>query len=190
MKRILFITYGLLVMVIIFAFVLDRKIWAIDSVVLGFVLTVLYLFRRQLNLTVFLFLLISMLVLMHSLSVFGLFRMTFWGYEYDTYVHAYSSIVIALTAFNYMKKFNIPLPETVFMTLLITLGGGLLNELVEFAGYKLFGRGEGLFLLGPGDIGATNEYENLMTDFFNDFYGNVAGILLSLIYHLRVNKSD
>ncbi|MBN1621053.1 MAG: hypothetical protein JW871_00495 [Endomicrobiales bacterium] len=93
-----------------------------------------------------------------------------------------------MAAFNYMLKYNVSFFETAFMALLITLGIGLLNELVEFAGYKLFGRGEGLFLLGPGDIGDKRFFENLMTDFFQDFYGNIAGIAISSIYWLKYGK--
>ncbi len=190
-KKILIGTYFLLIIVIIFAFILNRKIWAVDSVILSIVLFFLYLIRRNLNLTDFLFTLIALLVLMHCFSVFGFFKMTFFGLEYDTYVHTYSSLIIAMIAFNYMRKFNLPLFEILVTAFLITLGVGLFNELVEFAGYKLFGRGEGLFLLGPGDIGNTNPYENLMTDFFNNFWGNLAGLFFSTLYFLiRGKKSD
>lgn len=189
-KYILTVTYLLLVVFIVSAFVLHREIWAVDSLVFGVILYAIYLFRKPFNLTDFLFLLLAMLVIMHCSAVFGFFSVTFFGHEYDTYVHAASSIVIALTAFNYMLKFKVSLIETAFFALLITLGTGLSNELVEFAGYKLFGRGEGIFLLGPGDIGAENVFENLMTDFFNDFYGNITGIILSLGYHFKADKPN
>ncbi|MEA3505897.1 MAG: hypothetical protein U9R36_00140, partial [Elusimicrobiota bacterium] len=124
-------------------------------------------------------------VIMHCSAVYGWFKMSFFGYEYDAYVHTYSSIILAVIAFNYVKKFNQNLAETVFLAMFITLGVGLFNELVEFAGYKLMGKGEGLFLLGPGDIGATNAFENLMTDLFQDFYGNLAGLFLAVVYTLK-----
>ncbi len=188
-KKILITAYILLAVVIVFAFILARKIWAVDSLVLGFILTLIYLIRRQLNLTDFLFMLIAVLVLMHCFAVFGLFKMTIFGYEYDTYVHTYSSIIIAMIAFNYALKFRVSIIETALLALMITLGAGLLNELVEFAGYCIFGKGEGLFLLGPGDIGATNAFQNLMTDFSSDFYGNITGIFLSIIwYKFKVKK--
>ncbi|MFW6134241.1 MAG: hypothetical protein ACOC5R_01540 [Elusimicrobiota bacterium] len=187
-KKILFVTLGLILIAVISAFILNRLIWAVDSVILSAVLVVIYFLRKQLNLTDFLFSLICILVLMHCFAVFGLFKMTFFGLEYDTYVHTYSSIVIAMVAFNYALKFRISKLEAVFIALFITLGVELFNELVEYAGYRFFGRGEGLFLLGPGDIGATNAFENLMTDFFSDFYGNIAGIVLSVLYHFRCNN--
>ncbi|MFC2049019.1 hypothetical protein ACFLR5_02230 [Elusimicrobiota bacterium] len=189
MKKIILIsTYVLLLVIVAAAFILDRRIWVIDSIILGIALTCVYLIYKRLNLTSFLFLLISLLVLSHCFAVFGLFKMTILGLEYDTYVHTYSSIIIALIAFNYVQKFRISLMESALLALIITLGIGLSNELIEFAGYSMFGRGEGLFLLGPGDIGSTNAFENLMTDFFSDFYGNLTGIFISLVYHSRFKR--
>ena len=172
------VTYAGLLVAALSAFLLDRRIWAVDAAVLAALLTGIYYLRRALNLTPFLFALICALFLAHALAVFGFFRMTILGYEYDTYIHTYSSVVAALVAFNYAAKFDIPLAERLLIALLLALGVGLLNELVEFAGYRLFGRGEGLFLLGPGDIGATDAFENLMTDLLHDFYGNLAGLAI------------
>ncbi len=127
---------------------------------------------------------ICFLPLLHSLGAFGFFKMSFLGLEYDTYVHFTSALVIGIAAFNYTGKFPSRILERIFIALLITLGFGLLNELIEYAGYAMFGTGEGFFRLGPGDIGATNAYENLMTDFFNDFRGNMAGIAAGAVYAL------
>jgi len=184
-KKILLAVYVLLLVPVTAAFVLKRQIWAVDSAFMGFLLYLVYRARRALNITGFLFVLLSSLVLLHCFAVFGMFRMTILGFEYDTYIHFYSGIVVGMVVFNYTGKYRVSLAESVIMAFFIALGAGLLNELIEFAGYKLFGEGEGLFMLGPGDIGATNAFENLMTDFFNDFYGNLSGIIAAVVYRLR-----
>ncbi len=42
-------------------------------------------------------------------------------------------------------------------------------------------------MLGPGDIGAENAFDNLMTDFVHDFFGGTVGVALSAIW--RVSHS-
>ena len=179
----LIVTLGLLIIPFVFSFILKNHEWAVDALFFGGVFILIYFLRKMLNLTPFLFILLAILVLAHCFAVFGFFKMTFFGQEYDTYIHSYSSVIIAMMSFNYFKKFHLGYFEIVIFALLITLGIGLFNELLEFAGYKIFGAGEGFFLLGPGDIGNTNAYENLMTDFFNDFYGNLIGLFLASIYY-------
>ena len=180
-RLILAATWLVLAGVVAAAFLTGRRIWAVDAVVFAALLGGLYLLRSRLRLTPALFTLLCTIVVAHGLAVFGLFGMTLFGVEYDSYIHSYSSIVVALVVFHYVLGLDLPLPETLILTLLLALGLGLLNELVEFAGYRLFGRGEGFFLLGPGDIGATDAFENLMTDFFHDLYGNLAGLAAGLV---------
>jgi hypothetical protein len=170
------ISYVILLGVVVAAMLLDRRVWAVDAIVLGAGLAGVSALRRLLNLTPVLFAAVCSVVVIHGLGVFGLFRLTVLGYEWDTYVHTYSLVVAALVAFRYVLRFERSLAETVLVAMLLALGLALANELIEFAGYRLFGRGEGLFLLGPGDIGATDAFENLMTDFFHGFFGAVIGL--------------
>ena len=188
-KLILTVVYSILVALSLIAFILGKPVWAIDSLFWGLILFLLLLMKKTLNLTPFLFILLSGIVVMHSAAVFGLYTMTFFGQEYDTYIHVYASIVLAMFCFQYLRKFRIPLLENALFAVLLALGIGLLNELIEFAGYRLFGEGEGFFLLGPGDIGSTDPYENLMTDFFSDFWGYLIGIAASFVYY-AVQKKD
>jgi uncharacterized membrane protein YjdF len=120
-------------------------------------------------------------VAIHGLGVFGLFRLTVLGYEWDTYVHTYSLIIGTLVAFRYVLRIERSLAETVVVAMLLALGLALANELIEFAGYRLLGQGEGLFLLGPGDIGSTDAFENLMTDFYHGFTGVVIGLGIGIV---------
>ncbi len=178
-RRILIVALILLAGVIPAAFLLDRMIWALDTVVLGAGLVGIYALRRRLELTPLLFALLAFVVLAHCWAVLGFFRMTFWGIEYDSYVHTWANLIAALVAFRYAGKFRLPPVERLLVAFLLVLGLGLTNELIEFAGYRIGGTGEGLFLLGPGDIGATNAFENLMTDFTHDAAGAVVGLLLA-----------
>ncbi len=179
--RILAVTLLLLVGAVLAAFLLDRPIWALDAVVLGLGLVLVHRIRRPLALTPLRFALLAFVVLAHCYAVFGLFRMTFLGVEYDSYVHTWSNIVAALVAYGYVRQFRRSRFETLLVALLLVFGLGLANELIEFAGYRIGGEGEGLFLLGPGDIGATDAFENLMTDFTHDAMGAVVGLLLALL---------
>ncbi len=175
------VTYLMLFGIMIVAMVLDRRIWALDAIVLGAGLAGVYALRRTLNLTPVLLTAVCSVVVIHELGVFGLFGMTILGYEWDTYVHTYSLVVGALVAFRYILRLERPVAETAVAAALLALGLALANELIEYAGYRLFGKGEGLFLLGPGDIGATNAFENLMTDFFHGFIGVVVGLGIGIV---------
>ncbi|MCK5598839.1 hypothetical protein KAI78_04380 [bacterium] len=188
-KLILISVYSILAVLSLIAFIKGNPVWAVDSLFWGLVLFVLFLMKKTLNMTPFVFILLSGIVVMHSAAVFGLYGRTIFGLEYDTYIHVYASITLAILCFQYLRKFRIPLLENALFAVLLTLGIGLLNELIEFAGYRLFGEGEGFFLLGPGDIGSTNPYENLMTDFFSNFWGNLIGIAAALVYY-TVRKTD
>lgn len=180
-RLVLFITLSLDALVIPVAFLTGRSIWALDAVVLGGAYAGVWAIRRDLRLTPVLLGMVGVLVLAHTWSVLGMFKMTLLGLEYDSYIHTYSNLVVGLIAIRYMGKFGLGLPERIFAAFLLVLGVGLLNELVEYTGYLIGGQGEGLFLLGPGDIGATNAFENLMTDFLHDALGGVAGLLLGLL---------
>jgi len=184
MRSALFAAWILFAVVVALAFFLDHRIWALDASVIGLVMGGVYLLRRTLNLTLFIFILIVGVGLAHSFAVTGLYGMSFFGVEYDSYIHTYATIVLGIASYHYMRKFRVSVFEAAAVGLLLTMGLGLLNEFVEFAGYRIGGRGEGLFLLGPGDIGAENAFENLMTDFLHDFYGGAVGVSLSLLWHV------
>lgn len=182
-RTILFVTWALLGLAAAIALIRARPVWILDSAVLGLLLGAVFAARRPLNLTPFVFLLFAGSVLFHCLGgVLGGFETTFFGTEYDSYVHSYNSFVMGVAAFGYMRKFKLGLVETTLAAALIALGLGLFNELVEYAGYRIGGTGDGLFLFGPGDVGAESAFDNLMTDFFHDAYGSAAGIAAGLAW--------
>ncbi len=161
------------------AFLWGRPIWALDAAVIGLLLGAVFLLRRALNLTPLLFALVASIGLFHCAGVAGLYGMSFIGLEYDTYVHTWNTFVLGLAACRYMRKHAAGRVEAAVAALLIVLGLGLANELVEFAGDRIGGPGDGWFLTGAGDVGREDAYGNLMTDFANDFLGAAAGITVS-----------
>jgi len=175
-RRVLVTVLLLAAAVVPVALLTGRAIWALDAVVLGAGYYLVFRLRSTLRLTPVLFALLGLLVLAHSWSVLGMFKMSFLGLEWDTYIHTYSNFVVGLIAWRYMGKFDVGGLERFLAAFLLVLGVGLANELVEFIGYRVGGQGEGLFLLGPGDIGATDAFENLMTDFLHDMLGGLAGL--------------
>ena len=185
-RSILGLAWVLMAAVIGLAFALGRPIWALDATVVGLLLWAVYLLRRMLNLTPLLFALAVGIGVFHAAAVTGLYGMTFLGFEYDSYIHTYNSVVVGLLAYQYMKKFGVRKAEAALMAMLITLGIGLFNEIVEFVGYRIGGRGDGWFLMGAGDIGSESAYGNLMTDFLHDFLGMAAGVAGAVFWQARV----
>lgn len=175
-RRVLVTVLLLTAAVVPVALLTGRAIWSLDAVALGTGYYVVYRLRRVLALTPLLLGLLGLLVLAHCWSVLGMFKMSLLGLEWDTYIHTYSNFVVGLIAYRYMGRFRTGRIERLLAAFLLVLGVGLANELVEFIGYRIGGEGEGLFLLGPGDIGATNAFENLMTDFLHDALGGLAGL--------------
>jgi hypothetical protein len=185
-RIILGVAWASMTIVIGLAFFLGRPIWVLDAMVVGLLLWGVYLLRRMLNLTPLLFALAAGIGIFHAAAVSGLYGMTFLGVEYDSYVHTYNSIAVGLLAYQYMKKFAVRKAEAALMAMLITLGIGLFNEIVEFVGYRIGGRGDGWFLMGAGDIGSESAYGNLMTDFLHDFLGMAAGVAGAVFWQTRV----
>jgi len=181
-RSLLFVSWGLLVVVAVLAFLLGRPVWALDAAVIGLFQGGVYLLRRTLNLTPLTFGLILSSGLGHCFAVTGLYGMTFGGIEYDSIIHTYSNIVFGIAAYRYMRKFDVSKIECAAMGMLITMGLGVFSELIEYAGYRIAGQGEGLFLLGPGDVGAENAFDNLMTDFVHNALGGSIGIGLSVLW--------
>jgi hypothetical protein len=178
------------------AFLVHRPIWALDAAVIALLLWAVYGVRRVLNLTPFLFALVACIGIFHVAGVAGLYGMTFIGAEYDSYVHTFNSVVLGLAAYRYTSRLTGRKGEAALLAVLLTLGLGLVNELVEFVGYKAGGRGDGWFLMGAGDIGHEDAYNNLMTDFLHDFLGMAAGVSAAILGRIwrersrRLNVSD
>ncbi len=167
------------------AFLLHRPIWALDAAVIALLLWAVYGLRRALALTPALFALVSCIGIFHVAGVVGLYGMTFIGQEYDSYVHTFNSVVLGLAAYHYTSRLAGRKGEAAILAVLLTLGLGLVNELVEFVGYKAGGKGDGWFLMGAGDIGREDAYSNLMTDFLHDFLGMAAGVSAAFFGRVR-----
>jgi hypothetical protein len=167
------------------AFLLHRPVWALDAAVIALLLWAVYGLRRVLNLTPFLFALVACIGVFHVAGVFGLYGLTFIGQEYDSYVHTVNCVILGLVSYRYASKLPVRRGEAAALAVLVTLGLGLANELVEFAGSKVGGRGDGWFLMGAGDIGREDAYNNLMTDFLHDFLGLAAGVSAALLWQAR-----
>lgn len=126
-------------------------------------------------------------LLLHNLGVFGFYNTTFFSVDYDHYVHFWNGLTLAIILSIYLA-FQIPklkLSTLLFLTFFVVLGLSALHELAEFGAYRLFGYGEGFFLLGPGDIGASGTYENTMLDVFNNLLGAVAGLVISALRKVK-----
>jgi hypothetical protein len=171
------------------AFLVHRPIWALDAAVIALLLWAVYRLRRVLALTPVLFALVACIGIFHVAGVAGLYGMTFIGAEYDSYIHTFNSVVLGLAAFRYTSRLTGRKGEAALLAVLLTLGLGLVNELVEFVGYKAGGRGDGWFLMGAGDVGREDAYNNLMTDFLHDFLGMAAGVSAAFLGRMWRERS-
>ena len=189
MRGLLFVSWGLLAVAAALAFLLGRPVWALDAAVVSLFQGAIYLLRRTLNLTPLTFGLILSAGLAHCFAVTGLYGRTFWGVEYDSIIHTYTNIVFGIAAYRYMRKFDVSKAEAAAVGFLFTMGLGVVNEIIEYVGYRIGGEGEGLFLLGPGDVGAENAFDNLMTDFLHNAFGGVIGVGLSALSDILRGRS-
>ena len=185
---VLIIALAVIAAAAVYAVLAGNTVWAYDAAFLAVLLLIVYACRGFLNLTSFLFALLGLAAIMHMAGAFGAFKTVLLGMEYDTYVHFMTGAIGVLIVYNFLALKQLGTMERVAIALLLLLGIDLVHELLEFAGYNLFGQGEGLFLLGPGDIGRTNAYENLMTDFSNEFLGALLGLVAGLVYEYLSGK--
>lgn len=98
------------------------------------------------------------------------------NYHYDWIVHSVSmgffAAAIASIFYPYLKRAFKSDFTVFFFLLLACLGMGLMNEVLEFVGYKFFGVGHGFMEFGEGDISPNaGPWQNSCTDMLNNIIG-------------------
>lgn len=113
-------------------------------------------------------------IVLHSSKLYG---HSYLGIQFDFYHHFFSCFVIGLLV-NYIlfKKNPENKLQNFVLAVLIVAGIGSLFEIMEFGGYALFGKGEGVFRYGLGDFGELND---TIWDMVNNTLG---AIFASLLY--------
>lgn len=107
------------------------------------------------------------------------------NYHYDWVVHSvgFAFFVIAFCSMSYpyfKNAFKSKL-TIFFLILFFMLGFGALNEIIEYAGYNVFGYGQGFLEFGEGDSSpAAGPWENSSMDLICNLTGGIfaAGLFL------------
>jgi uncharacterized membrane protein YjdF len=133
-----------------------------------------YFARRKIKLHPFHFALFAIALLVHDLGTFGYYRRTFFGLEFDIYVHFYFGMVIGFVlyrAFNHF--FGLTGWKLWVAVALFALGIGGVHELVEWASTMMLGPERGMLKLDPNDPFDTQK----------DLLNNLCGaVLASALY--------
>jgi len=153
-----------------------------DGLFLIGLLLFIYYVKGRLRLLPFHFFLLGLFLVLHNLGVFGFYFNSYYGIEFDTYVHFYFGLVSTLILFR-TYDFIVPLKDKKIKyvaLLMIILGMSAFHELLEYAGGVLLGEGWGFLKAGAGDI----EMWDTQTDMRNNVFG---GLLAIAIYHIKTN---
>jgi len=152
----------------------------------------LFFIRDKIKLHPFHYSLFALFLILHNLGTFGTYSNTYFGLEYDLYVHGFFGFVASLILY---RAYNlVGFYKGLFMYLAIiavVLGFSAFHELFEYAGALTVGEGEGVLFVGAGDI---DEWDT-QKDMFNNLVGALIGLGLYSIKNLffdnkNLNKKD
>jgi len=130
--------------------------------------------RRRLFLGPLHFALFAIGLVLHDLGAFGGYQKTFFGLQYDWFVHFYFGVVGGLVIAR-LLDFRLGLRGAILFLLvvLVVTGIGGLHEIVEAASTRYLGKDLGMLYTGPDDIYDTQE----------DLFNNVLGASLAFALH-------
>ncbi len=159
-----------------------------DFFILSGFLWLVYLARDRLRLHPVHFGMFGVFLLLHNFGVFGFYSMHFAGIEYDWYVHTFFGLVAGLML---SRTYTLRGPYTgtmkVAAVVALVLGFSALTAvevhtdlggLLTFAGAMLFGQGEGVLLIGAGDLDPWDTQKDMLNNL-------VGGLLGMGLYRIR-----
>jgi uncharacterized membrane protein YjdF len=157
-------------------------------VFLGPLLWAVYFCRRVLCLTPGHFSVLAAAFIVHNLGAFGTYRATYFGLDFDTYVHylfgvAGGLIVARALACNYGLFGG----RLWVGTILLILGIGAVHELIEFVSTLLMGPEKGMLKINSPDKFDTHK------DLANNLFGTLTALLVGSILSSETDaesKSD
>ena len=178
-KAILFVSLAVFASLEIQALGMDSH-YKYDLLICAGLSILTYLFRQQISLHWFHFLLFNIFLLTHALGMFQLYETYPLGVEYDYWVHGFFGLICAFVSLQALSASVIKnsLRFSVMATIVIALGVSALHELYEFAGAILLGEGEGVLFVGAGD---TDQWDT-QKDMLNNLIGTLLGVLIYEIY--------
>lgn len=148
-----------------------------DTIVLLVLLVGVYSYKERLDLHPFHFFLFGVFLVFHNFGVFGLYDTSYWGVEFDTYVHFYFGLVSALILNRTYDKW-VKLDDKrlkYFALITLVLGMSAFHEILEYLGGTILGEGMGFLKAGAGDVE--------MWDTQTDMRNNLLGALTAFFYY-------
>src|SRR3989338_754654 len=190
-KYILWITTIILIALEIYSLTTNSH-YKYDFIFLILMLYALFFIRNKIKLHPFHYFLAAIFLILHNLGTFGTYSNSYFGLEYDLYVHGFFGFVASLILY---RTYSLVGPyKGWFMYIAIiavVLGFSAFHELFEYAGALTVGEGEGVLFVGAGDI---DEWDT-QKDMFNNLVGALIGLGLYSIKNLffdnkNLNKKD
>lgn len=177
-----------------------------DSIFFIAILSLLFFLRNKLNLSLPVYIFVTLGFLTHSLGTVGWYGESPIALQWDHITHFFGIFGWSMLLFRAFEKnftkFMSWKNVGIFLTLfLATQGMGALVELTEFVGFLKFGFGDGALMFGTGDSQADGfnmdtainwvggGWINTGWDLVFNFIGAIFGLVLSVLYHVWVNRS-
>jgi uncharacterized membrane protein YjdF len=138
--------------------------------ILAPILWLVYLLRSRLALHPFHFGLFAAAILLHDLGSLGFYRRTFFGVEFDLFVHFYFGVVAGFVFYRGFRCFYQLKGWKLYVAVaLFTLGVGGAHELIEWSTTLAMGPERGMLKLDPNDPFDTQK----------DLLNNLCGAMLA-----------
>lgn len=163
------------------------------------IITLLFIFYKELNLNNFIFSLIFLALLFHNFGVFGFYNQSPFPFEYDHLTHIFGGVSLLILFLNFLIRFFTQSKRTNFFLILVAflsaLGIGSIIEVIEYFGYLFLGSGQGAFYFGgTGDITSgsdimTGAWINSSLDMTFNLIGALIGIIIYFIYR-KIKQSE
>lgn len=161
-----------------------------------FLIIVLFLLYTKIRLTPLSYSLVCFSLIVHNLGTFGFYaNPPLFNIPYDYITHILGIFSATIIIANFLsfsliksKKFKFNDFTVLIVVFLAALGIGALVETMEFAGYLVWGQGEGFFQFGSGDYTEINNIDFLTQivgggyfDTMEDLICNIVGALSAVI---------
>jgi len=176
-----FFCYVILIFVLIATIdFFTKSQWFFDSIVAFTGLFLAYDLYKWRKISLEAVFLMSMHLIIHTMNLYSV-SIFDTGYKFDALIHGFGGFMGAVIFFQLIKN-NLKGPyfrtAIYAITILATMGGGSIIEIVEYAGKIFLGEGDGLFFYGVGDYG---DWGNAIQDMVFNGVGAVFFILLLII---------
>ncbi len=166
MKNILTIVALTIFIILSIKYAFLRSKWILDVLGSLIILGIFYKFYNKLHQDSISYFCLILVMVLHDLSFYG---ESIFGITFENYMHFFGGFTIAIIADRF---FNEKLSKAKRFTMLVifALGVGAIVEIIEWIGFIILGRGEGLFYFGVGDI---NAWHNTIIDLIFNAFGAI-----------------